>query len=342
MAVLLPASLLVGCGQGELGAEETTADLQQTEQGLITTATPQRLAQLDGDSGSIQLTTTHVYFHNYRTIRRVPKAGGAVETLLTAPETGWLAPEFAVDDKYVWVGVIEDSSENFGHVVKVPLAGGEPVKTLSVASYNDIAVDQTWVYLALGDQVVRYPKEGLFFAPEVIASSQNNAASIAVDGANVYWIDMGSPNPANGCNPNEGKINAFNKFTRATRVLAVGENCPVNLVLDGGSLYWGNFGQELRKLSTLSYFGFPQTLARGVEPFAIAADTSYLYAASSDNQAGFLVAVGKLFGARYTFVKTRQDISSSVFYSLAADAQNLYYIRRESEVGTSAVFKLRK
>ncbi|MGA9520464.1 MAG: hypothetical protein WBV82_03310 [Myxococcaceae bacterium] len=341
MAVVLPASLLVGCGQEQLEADVSAADLQQTEQGLITTATPQRLAQLESYV-TIQTSATHVYFNDFRTIRRVPKAGGAVETILSAPEEGWLAWEFALDDKYVWVGVIEDLSEPFGHVVKVPLAGGEPVKSLGGAiEYSDIAVDATFVYLAIGDQVLRFPKEGLFFAPEVIASGQSSATSLAVDGSNVYWIDMGSTNPANGCNPNEGRINAWNKFTGATRVLASGENCPLNLVLDGSSLYWGTFGSELRKTSTWSYSGFPQTVARGISPFAIAADASYLYTATEDSQASYLMAVGKFFGTRYIFPNTREGLSEDIF-GLVADAQHVYYVRSDVESGSVGLFKLRK
>ncbi len=341
MAVFLPASLLVGCGEGQLEAEIPAADLQQTEQSLITTATPQRLALLESEA-TIKASATHIYFNDGRTIRRVPKAGGAVETILSAPEEGSLAWEFTLDDQYVYVGVATGWSPPTGHVARVPLAGGEPEIILGGgSSYSDIAVDATFAYLAHGDQVLRFPKEGGFFlVPEIIASGQNSAASIEVDGSNVYWTEMGSGNPANGCNPYEGKINVWSKFTKTTRVLASGENCPVNLTLDGSTLYWGTFGQQLRKISAWSYFGFPQTVAIGIVPFSFASDASYLYTATADRQATYLMAVGKLFGTRYTFLNTREDHDRPIL-RLAADAQQVYYVRHEGEIG-AGLYKLRK
>ncbi len=340
-AVLLPAALLVGCGQGQPEAEVSAADLQQTEAALITTSTPQLLAQVEND-GSLRVSATHIYVNDYATIRRVPKAGGPAETALSAPLEGWISREFALDDQYIYAVVIE-GPDAFGHVVRVPLAGGRPENLLGgELGYPAIAVDATHVYLASSDQVVRFPKDGqLFLAPEIIASAQNNASSIAVDGSNVYWIDMGSPNPANGCNPWEGKIRAWNKLTGTTRLLASGENCPLNLVLDGSSLYWGNYASELRKISTWSYFGFPQTVAREVYGMAIAADASYLYALAETDEASYLTAVGKFFGTRHIFSNTREEPDSRMS-GLAADAQNLYYLRYDREIGAAGLYKLRK
>ncbi|MGA9524073.1 MAG: hypothetical protein WBV82_21610 [Myxococcaceae bacterium] len=350
-AVFLPAALLVGCGQGQPEAEVSATELQQMEEGLITTSTPQRLATLEG-GGAMRMGTTHIYFVDYenRAIRRVPKAGGAVETVFSAPSDAWILSEFALDDQYVYAAVVEGPNY-FGHIVRVPLAGGEPVVLLDgEMSYGAIAVDATHVYLGYLDwqiigsgpasQLVRFPKDGsIFLEPEVIASEQNNVSSIAVDGSNVYWIDAGGLNPANGCNPNEGKIRAWNKLSKATRIIASGENCPLNLVFDGSTLYWGNFAYELRKISAWSYFGFPQTVARDVNGLAIAADSSYLYAETGSGQP-YLMAVGKLFGTRYSFSNTRGERE---FYGLAADTQNLYYLRYDGSEGPrSSLFKLRK
>lgn len=343
MAAFLPLSLLVvGCGEGQLEAEVPAADLQQTEQDLIITGVPQRLAVLES-VGAIQTSATHLYINGSRTLQRVPKAGGAVETILSIGEgAGWLANDFALDDKYIWIAVLNSDSEVFANVIRVPIAGGEPVKLLEIDEwYSGIAVDATWVYFAIENQILRYPKEGPWSEPEVIASGLENAASVAVDGSNVYWIDMGPPNPAIGCFGGAGKVLAWNKFTRTTRVLASGETCPMKLVLDGTSLYWiGHLGKDLRKISTWSYFGFAQTVANDVHPYGFATDASYLYLASADSQASYLTAVGKLFGLRYTFPNTREDLSRAIA-TVAADAQHVFYMRNEREIG-AGLYKLRK
>ncbi|MGA9521327.1 MAG: hypothetical protein WBV82_07680 [Myxococcaceae bacterium] len=342
-AVFLPATLLVGCGLEQSESEAlASADLQQSKEALVTTSTPQLLTSVK-DAGTIRLSATHVYFVDRAeaAIRRVPKAGGAVETVLSAPGK-LLSVEFALDDKYVYAVVQEGGT--FGQVARAPLAGGQPEYLLGGDIYDPgIAVDGTHVYLTKKDRVVRFPKDGgIFLEPEVIASGQDNATAIAVDGSNVYWIDIGLGNPAIGCNAGEGKVRAWNKLTRATRLIASRETCPFDLAVDGSTLYWTTlFTSELRKISTWSYFSLPQTVARDVSGLGIAFDSSYVYLVKQSDRGPSLAAVSKFFGTQLTFTNT-QAKPNDFLGDLAADAQNLYYIVYDREMDSAALMKLRK
>ncbi len=351
-AAFLPAALLVGCGQGQPETEVSATDLQQLEEALITTSTPQLLATLES-GGTMRMGSTHLYFLDYDqgAIRRVSKAGGEVQTVLVAESDEYFDPAFAHDDQYVYAILMKRAGDYFGNVVRVPVTGGEPQGLLGGGIlFPAIAVDATHVYLSTMDperlgsgpasKLVRFPKDGgIFLEPEVIANGQNNVTSIAADASSVYWIDSGTPNPANGCNPYDGKVRSWNKFTKVTRVLAIGENCPLNLVLDGTTLYWGNLSRELRKLSIWSYFAFPLTIARDVDYQSIATDASYVYGTTSADQKQQIMALGKIFGTRNNFPTT---LGSTEIEDLAADTQNLYYLRHDGETGNAGLYKLRK
>lgn len=96
----------------------------------------------------LRLDETHVYWVADGGLRRVPRAGGDVETVVAKPVVA-----FAIDGARV---VITDAA---GTIAAVANTGGEP-QTLAAgqAGVGWVAVDGAAIYWTAGDSIVRLPK----------------------------------------------------------------------------------------------------------------------------------------------------------------------------------------
>jgi sugar lactone lactonase YvrE len=123
---------------------------------------------------------SHVYWTNSGSVARIPKSGGAVQTLATV---GVQNEGCAVDATHIYF------ADRGGHsIYQVPKAGGAPVVRAQNQSVpQTVALDATHVYWAsVGDAAIRRTlKSG---GPvEDLATGQTDAYAIAVDGSDVFW-----------------------------------------------------------------------------------------------------------------------------------------------------------
>jgi hypothetical protein len=136
---------------------------------------------------------------------------------------------------------------------------------------------------------------------ETLASGQDNAVAIAVDGRNVYWATDGKTT-SNGLLANTGSIVRVPTQGGTPVTLATLQNHPVSLGLDAAHLYWldqGDLPDNGTVMSMPLGGGTPVTLASGQpDPQAIAVDPSRVYWTSfgppdggSPNASGYVVAV---------------------------------------------------
>ena len=128
-------------------------------------------------------------------------------------------------------------------VVKLPLAGGQPIELAAVpvdanGSFTantafDVAIDGEYLYYIDNHvgEVRKVPLAG--GQPIVLASGEVGGYGVAVDDTNVYWtIRSGS-----------GSIRMIPKGGGAPLTLASGQANPTDLAVDATNLYWVNGGQ---------------------------------------------------------------------------------------------------
>jgi hypothetical protein len=115
---------------------------------------PRVVADVNDVRYGLALDAKYVYFNSGDFVKRVPRAGGSVQTLAAA--NAW---KLAVDDTHVyWTeGVFGADCA----IKKAPKSGGESIVVATcTGAYVDIAVDERCVYWAnlYGSNVVRAPK----------------------------------------------------------------------------------------------------------------------------------------------------------------------------------------
>lgn len=148
---------------------------------------------------------THVYWFDdfLRAIKRVPKNGGAEETLGTFQTRSAL--DIAVDDNYVYLSSFPDD-DSFdlgpGEVGAVPKSGGE---------YRTLAA-------------VQYP------------------VSITADGTYVYWADGGTIDVFGGTIASDGEIGRIRNDGTGRQALASNLSLPLDVLLDGDDVYFPETG----------------------------------------------------------------------------------------------------
>ncbi len=114
----------------------------------------------------------------------------------------------------------------------------------------------------------------------VFATGQNDPASIALDGANLYWTNTGTT--ANDYT--DGAIMTVPTSGGTPKVLAASQASPANLAVDGHDVYWTNSGTQANGykdgmiMSVPIAGGTPTILASGQSsPVGIAVDASNVY-----------------------------------------------------------------
>ena len=177
----------------------------------------------------IAVDATSVYWaeNGEGAIMKVDKNGGAA-SVLAAAESPY---ELTVDEANVyWTGY--DLAAAGGTVMKVPTAGGAPVKLaagLSVETLG-IVIDQNNVYFTTGDgRMMQVPKNG---GPIHTLSTAlgNEPWGIATDGKFVYAV---SESLHGG-----GSIVRVPVGGGATKVITSGQVAPVGIAVDDCCVYW--------------------------------------------------------------------------------------------------------
>lgn len=236
----------------------------------------------------LALDSTHVYWVNnwYRgTVQRVPRAGGATETVLGEKfRPVWVA---TVSGGFVWSASNSDGT--------VPLVGmmREGVVTNFTAAVDtawELTTDATHVYFFTHDGDVRRVSMG-GGAVETVATKQEPIMAIAVDDGHVYWSTWG-PHASGSYKP-YGKIFRAPKTGGASAVVADKQTAPVSLALDETHVYWTNIasGEVVRARKS---GGSVLVLARGQSmPHAIALDAREAYWVNSNTGRPGVFAIPK-------------------------------------------------
>lgn len=191
-------------------------------------------------SGSISAIATRpdaVFFASGGTISRVA-AGAAPSTVLTDADDGIVA--LAVDDTDVYFVAFRPVGGVVGTVIKrAPLAGGatEEIAIGAVTSQGGIALSPTHVVWTTDTTIQRRAKSG---GPiETLASQQEAAIDVAVDGDAVYWVTRGWSGSMGSDGAVRRKVGSGPVTT-----LAAGQSNPIHLAIDGTCVYWVEYATQ--------------------------------------------------------------------------------------------------
>ena len=149
------------------------------------------LANTTGLSSHIGLAVdaTHLYFDDHGGLKRVPIAGGSVQTLVT----GYNPDMIALDDTYVYWTESSKNLTDLGAIRRVLKTGGAVQTLLSTPDVNDpgsLAVDGTNIYwVEYGGRARRMPKGGGTPTDYNAPDSAYIGGYVAINAANLYWSD---------------------------------------------------------------------------------------------------------------------------------------------------------
>lgn len=182
-------------------------------------AAPEVLADKQDMPAAIAVDATHVYWANAgkAAVRRVPKAGGAVETLWERADTGAYA--LALDATHAYFGTL-------GGIGRVPKAGGAAETIESGDWPKRIAVDADAVYFASDTRVGRVPKAGDAGAAVGLGGG-GEVGDAAIDDAFLYWVQQDG-------------VRRVPKNGGPTQLLARGTFRFTKLALGANEVFWGD------------------------------------------------------------------------------------------------------
>jgi hypothetical protein len=175
-------------------------------------------------------------------IRRVPRAGGKVETLISGPHPDALAADHG--DVFF---LCEDSDD-----VQTVRAGGHAAVSLTTLSDTPLflAVSGGQVYVAtISGEIDRVPRAG--GAPMALATTGVQPGGFAVDTTRA-WVTAWA-----GGNPGAGKVVAVLLTGGATSVIAAHLDAPSVIATDGKGLFVGTVGVGERSEPGAIWSGAP-------------------------------------------------------------------------------------
>lgn len=284
------------CGEGQCRSNECYGVLLSSADGPTT---PQGLAQ----------DATRLYWTSRMGVMSISKNGGSPSTLVRRELDG---RGIAVDAAYVYWSDIQS------HVIsKAPIAGGGPVDIATSVSPEHLAVSDTYLYVAVYDEVgtgsiAKIPVAGGTL--EVVAANQGTVGSIVLDSQYVYWTSYSDLSGAIMKAAIAG--GAASKVANASPMLD-------RLALLNDELFWIE-GDSIMKVSASG--GQPSPIANN-GALDIAADDSHIYLKRSAS----IAKVSISDGASEMLVR-----SDGYSIGLVVDQSDVYF------VGAAGVYKFRK
>jgi hypothetical protein len=145
--------------------------------------------------------------------------------------------------------------------MQMPLDGGTPIELAANQSHSTaIAIDQANVYWTthadLGGSGDAGPPSGAILRTPIgggaivtMVSGIAALAGIAVDDANLYWLDDGPPDSNRYADNTNGAVMRMPLDGGAPLTLASGQNWPQSIVVDSANVYWTNGGASTSSLS---------------------------------------------------------------------------------------------
>jgi sugar lactone lactonase YvrE len=239
-----------------------------------TLPTPQLLAGNLASPGCIALDSEYLYFTEYNggSVKRIPKSGGTVETLVSG-DYGY-PWRLVVDGDYVYYIVHES-----GLIKRLPKNGG-PVEVLASVETHpwDLATDSDYVYFTVRDgpgswgdpngYVAKVPKSG--GSIQVLANAQH-PNGIAVDSDFVYFTER-----------DIGNIKKVSKSGGAVDTLVSGLTYTLVVAVSSGYVYFTDNNVTYPYFSAIDRVpvngGVAEVFASKQQyPFFLVFDSDYLY-----------------------------------------------------------------
>lgn len=244
-------------------------------------------------------------------LKRVPLAGGAVETRATDLED---AQPIDVDDAFVYVGM----NRARGDVLRVPQSGGKPTK---LAEEQDhvlaVAVVGDRVWFTTSNAVKSVPKVG--GKTTTIADGVSGANDLAADDRDVFYPVY-----------NGGVLSAAPRAGGAPRVVLKDLAFPTAVVVRGGRVYVACTGDGTIRSVAPDGTG-ARVVASGLSyPMRMTADDTHLLVTT----AGGTVARIARDGGQVTTVATGQNQPEGI--AIAGD-RVIWAANRGGEVVTASI-----
>ncbi|MEW5718070.1 MAG: hypothetical protein AB1817_05560 [Chloroflexota bacterium] len=271
-------------------------------------------------------------------LKRVAKTGGAAPSA-TAQETlvaGQDIRSFAVDDANVY-WTICDLTRGTGAVSKMSKQGGAAAAVIdsNKGCFFDVAVDAANVYWIEDRGIMRAAKSG--GAAVVLAPAQFHPRKLVLDETNAYWI-------ADAYIMQIAKTGGAPPSTPAQGVLVAGQKDIGDLAVDRANVYWTGASGALMKIGKTG--STPSLVATApTHVHAIAVDDANIFWTNLSNA---VMKIDKAGGAPVVESKTETTtlaIAQANINSFAIDDASVYWTtcRYDSNrAGRGAVVKVSK
>jgi hypothetical protein len=235
-------------------------------------------------------------------VKKIPKSGGSVTTLVDGLLNGLLPPPPAGQTSGSWFptgGIAVNGSEvffansgyNIYRVMEIPVSGGSitilaSVPTTAAASYAQnsilgISVDATNVYWLDNGNSTLDEAPIIGGSVTTLASGLNAPVKLTVNASNAFWTEQAA---ASGCciQMQAGQIREVSLAGGPASTLVSGIDAPVALAVDSTNIYWNEFWRIAK--APIGGGGPITTLASGIssDMARIAADQTNVYILDGD------------------------------------------------------------